>query len=157
MHIAHLQVQMTIKIAFLRRKRWLVLGLPGVLTTNQVSWASSSSSAAQIWKFFFSHRSLFLCVYPAIHMQEIYYRSNQRWNSGEHEQQFIHNLRPAVLRVNSLQLNSAHITAGACSTFGILHATKLLPLVGRGLWSPPCTCRISVWTVEQAVQLRGSP
>ena len=109
-------------------------------------------------KVFFSHRSIFfLCVYPAIHMQRIYYRSNQRWNSGEHERQFIHNLRPAVLRVNSLQLNSVHITAGACSTFGILHATKLLPLVGRGLWSPPCTCRISVWTVEQAVQLRGSP
>ena len=44
--------------------------------------------------------------------------------------------------------------AGACSTFGILHATKLLPLVGRGGWSPPCTCRISVWTVEQAVKFR---
>ena len=29
------------------------------------------------------------------------------------------------------------ISAGACSTFGILHATKLLPLVGRGGWSPP--------------------
>ena len=42
-------------------------------------------------------------------------------------EKFINNLRQAVLRVNSLQLHSVHIAAGACSTFGILHATKLLP------------------------------
>ena len=45
---------------------------------------------------------------------------------------FINNLRQAVLCVNSLQLNSVHIRAGACSTFDILHAAKLLSLVGRG-------------------------
>ena len=41
-------------------------------------------------------------------------------------------------------LSSPFNNAGACSTFGILHATKLLPLVGRGGWSPPCTCRIQL-------------
>ena len=51
--------------------------------------------------------------------------------------------------------NNVFQFAGACSTFGILHATKLLPLVGRGGWSPPCTCRVSVRTVEQAVQYGG--
>ena len=45
---------------------------------------------------------------------------------------FINNLRQAVLCVNSLQVNSVHIAAGACSTFGILRATKLLPLLERG-------------------------
>ena len=29
-----------------------------------------------------------VCVYPAIHMQETYYRLNQRWSFGEHERQF---------------------------------------------------------------------
>ena len=42
-------------------------------------------------------------------------------------------------------------SAGACSTIGILHATKLLPLVGRGDWSSPCTCKSLVWTVDHAV------
>ena len=43
----------------------------------------------------------------------------------------------------------SYYQAEACSTFGILHATKLLPLVGRGGWSPPCTCKnisLNCWT-----------
>ena len=37
-------------------------------------------------------------------------------------------------------------SAGACSTVGILHATKLLPSVGSRVWSTLCTCVVFlVW------------
>ena len=39
-------------------------------------------------RFAFLCEGLCVCVYPAIYAQETYYRSNQRWSSGEHERQF---------------------------------------------------------------------
>ena len=72
------------------------------------------------------------CTMFFCYMQETYYRLNQRWSSTEQKRQNYQQPASSCAGYNFIAALFGAIAAGVRSTFGILHPTKLLPLMGRG-------------------------